>query len=357
MKQWMKPALTAAAIALGLVGAAHAQWPDKPIKLVVPYPAGGAADNTARILAQYLGERLKQQIIVDNRPGASGTIGASYVAKAPADGYTLLLDATSYTVNPSLFPKLNYDPAKELAPVSLIMQVPLLMVVPANSPYASVADVVKAAKATPGKLTYASAGSGGAQHLAAELFSQNEKISMTHIPYKGGAPALTDLIGGQVDLMFSATTASGAFVKGGKLKPLAITSSKRQEGWPQVPTVGESGLKGFEVNEWNGLFDQGLLNANTLARCKPGVIIVNTARGALIDEAALLDSVRTGHVRAAGLDSFAVEPMAPGHPFQSQRGLVLSPHVGSVTSDAYINMGESAARNALAVLARQAEAA
>lgn len=254
MKQWMKPALTAAAIALGLVGAAHAQWPDKPIKLVVPYPAGGAADNTARILAQYLGERLKQQIIVDNRPGASGTIGASYVAKAPADGYTLLLDATSYTVNPSLFPKLNYDPAKELAPVSLIMQVPLLMVVPANSPYASVADVVKAAKATPGKLTYASAGSGGAQHLAAELFSQNEKISMTHIPYKGGAPALTDLIGGQVDLMFSATTASGAFVKGGKLKPLAITSSKRQEGWPQVPTVGESGLKGFEVNEWNGLF-------------------------------------------------------------------------------------------------------
>lgn len=254
MKQWMKPALTAAAMALGLVGAAHAQWPDKPIKLVVPYPAGGAADNTARILAQYLGERLKQQIIVDNRPGASGTIGASYVAKAPADGYTLLLDATSYTVNPSLFPKLNYDPAKELAPVSLIMQVPLLMVVPANSPYASVADVVKAAKATPGKLTYASAGSGGAQHLAAELFSQNEKISMTHIPYKGGAPALTDLIGGQVDLMFSATTASGAFVKGGKLKPLAITSSKRQEGWPQVPTVGESGLKGFEVNEWNGLF-------------------------------------------------------------------------------------------------------
>lgn len=254
MKQWMKPVLTAAAMALGLVGAAHAQWPDKPIKLVVPYPAGGAADNTARILAQYLGERLKQQIIVDNRPGASGTIGASYVAKAPADGYTLLLDATSYTVNPSLFPKLNYDPAKELAPVSLIMQVPLLMVVPANSPYASVADVVKAAKATPGKLTYASAGSGGAQHLAAELFSQNEKISMTHIPYKGGAPALTDLIGGQVDLMFSATTASGAFVKGGKLKPLAITSSKRQEGWPQVPTVGESGLKGFEVNEWNGLF-------------------------------------------------------------------------------------------------------
>ena len=174
--------------------------------------------------------------------------------KGAADGYTLLLDATSYTVNPSLFPKLNYDPAKDLAPVSLIVQVPLLMVVPMNSPYATVADVVKAAKATPGKLMYASAGTGGAQHLAAELLAQNEKISMTHIPYKGGAPALTDLIGGQVDFMFSATTASGAFVKGGKLKPLAITSSKRLETWPQVPTVIESGIKGFEVNEWNGLF-------------------------------------------------------------------------------------------------------
>ncbi|MEJ8813975.1 tripartite tricarboxylate transporter substrate-binding protein [Variovorax ureilyticus] len=253
MNQWMKPVLTAAMMALGM-GAAHAEWPDKAVKLVVPYPAGGAADTTARILAQYLGERLKQQIIVDNRPGGSGTIGASYVAKAPADGYTLLLDATSYTVNPSLFPKLNYDPAKDLAPVSLIMQVPLLMVVPTGSPYASVADVVKAAKEKPGKLTFASAGSGGAQHLAAELFSQSEKISMTHIPYKGGAPALTDLIGGQVDLMFSATTASGNFVKSGKLKPLAITSAKRLETWSQVPTVAESDVKGFEVNEWNGLF-------------------------------------------------------------------------------------------------------
>lgn len=253
MNQWMKPVLTAAMMALGM-GAAHAEWPDKPVKLVVPYPAGGAADTTARILAQYLGERLKQQIIVDNRPGGSGTIGASYVAKAPADGYTLLLDATSYTVNPSLFPKLNYDPAKDLAPVSLIMQVPLLMVVPTGSPYANVADVVKAAKEKPGKLTFASAGSGGAQHLAAELFSQSEKISMTHIPYKGGAPALTDLMGGQVDLMFSATTASGNFVKSGKLKPLAITSAKRLETWPQVPTVAESGVKGFEANEWNGLF-------------------------------------------------------------------------------------------------------
>lgn len=273
MKQWMKPVLVTASMVIGM-SAAHAQWPDKPIKLVVPYPAGGAADNTARIMAQHLGERLKQQIIVDNRPGASGTIGAAYVAKAPADGYTLLLDATSYAVNPSLFPKLSYDPAKDLAPVSLIMQVPLLMLVPANSPYTSVASFVKAAKDKPGKITFASAGTGGAQHLAAELFAQSEKISMTHIPYKGGAPALTDLIGGQVDLMFSATTASGTFVKSGKLKPLAITSSKRLDGFPQVPTVAESGVKGFEVNEWNGLFAPADTPKPILARLEEETRIV-----------------------------------------------------------------------------------
>lgn len=273
MKQWMKPVLVTASMVIGM-SAAHAQWPDKPIKLVVPYPAGGAADNTARIMAQHLGERLKQQIIVDNRPGASGTIGAAYVAKAPADGYTLLLDATSYAVNPSLFPKLSYDPAKDLAPVSLIMQVPLLMLVPANSPYTSVASFVKAAKEKPGKITFASAGTGGAQHLAAELFAQSEKISMTHIPYKGGAPALTDLIGGQVDLMFSATTASGTFVKSGKLKPLAITSSKRLDGFPQVPTVAESGVKGFEVNEWNGLFAPADTPKPILARLEEETRIV-----------------------------------------------------------------------------------
>ena len=242
----------------GVLSAAPAQaqgtWPDKPLKLVVPYPAGGNADNTARLLATQLGHRLGQQVVVDNRPGGSGTIGAAVVAKAPADGYTLLLDATAFTVNPSLFPKLPFDAAKDFAPISLVLQVPLLMVVPANSPFQSVADVAKAARARPGHLTYASAGNGGAQHLAGELFKQGQKVAITHIPYRGGAPALTDLIGGQVDLMFSATTASGPFVKSGKLRALAISSARRTPGWEQVPTVAESGLKGFQVNEWNGLF-------------------------------------------------------------------------------------------------------
>ena len=242
----------------GVLSAAPAQaqgtWPDKPLKLVVPYPAGGNADNTARLLATQLGQRLGQQVVVDNRPGGSGTIGAAAVAKAPADGYTLLLDATAFTVNPSLFPKLPFDAAKDFAPISLVLQVPLLMVVPANSPFQSVADLVKAAKARPGHLTYASAGNGGAQHLAGELFKQGQKVAITHIPYRGGAPALTDLIGGQVDVMFSATTASGPFVKSGKLRALAISSPRRVEGWESVPTVAESGVPGFQVSEWNGLF-------------------------------------------------------------------------------------------------------
>ena len=242
----------------GVLGAAPAQaqgtWPDKPLKLVVPYPAGGNADNTARLLATQLGQRLGQQVVVDNRPGGSGTIGAAVVAKAPADGYTLLLDATAFTVNPSLFPKLPFDAAKDFAPISLVLQVPLLMVVPANSPFQSVADVAKAARARPGHLTYASAGNGGAQHLAGELFKQGQKVAITHIPYRGGAPALTDLIGGQVDMMFSATTASGPFVKSGKLRALAISSPRRVEGWESVPTVAESGVPGFQVSEWNGLF-------------------------------------------------------------------------------------------------------
>lgn len=242
----------------GVLSAAPAQaqgtWPDKPLKLVVPYPAGGNADNTARLLATQLGQRLGQQVVVDNRPGGSGTIGATAVAKAPADGYTLLLDATAFTVNPSLFPKLPFDAAKDFAPISLVLQVPLLMVVPANSPFQSMADVAKAARARPGHLTYASAGNGGAQHLAGELFKQGQKVAITHIPYRGGAPALTDLIGGQVDVMFSATTASGPFVKSGKLRPLAISSPRRVEGWESVPTVAESGVPGFQVSEWNGLF-------------------------------------------------------------------------------------------------------
>ena len=245
-----------AGVVCGLCGPAAAQsaWPDRPIRLVVPYPAGGNADSTARLLASQLSTRLGQQVVIDNRPGGGGVIGATAVAKAPADGYTLLLDATSFTVNPSLIPKLAYNGLDDFAPISQISRVPMLLVVPADSALQSPADLQRAARAAPGKLSYASAGNGGAQHLAAELYKQGAKVSMTHIPYRGGAPAMTDLVGGQVDLMFSATSTSGAFVKSGKLRALAITSATRSADWPQVPTLAESGVPGFEVYEWNGLF-------------------------------------------------------------------------------------------------------
>lgn len=248
--------VVAAAVMVGTAPALHAQpgWPDRPIKLIVPYSAGGNADSTARLLATQLTARLGQQVIVDNRPGGGGTIGAALAAKAPADGYTLLLDATAFTVNPSLYPKLPYDAARDFAAVSQLTRVPMLLVVPAGSPLHSPADVVRTARSAPGKLSYASAGNGGAQHLAGELYKQDAKISLVHIPYRGGAPALTDLVAGTVDLMFSATSASGPFVKAGKLRALAITSAQRSPEWPQLPTMGEAGVPGFEAYEWNGLF-------------------------------------------------------------------------------------------------------
>lgn len=235
--------------------AARAQaWPERPIKLVVPYPAGGAADQTARMVAVQLGERLGTQIVVDNRPGAGGSIGAAAVAKAPPDGHTLLLDATGFTVNPSLLPRLPFDPAKDLVPVSLLMQVPMLLVVPANSPHQTIAELLKAARAHPGKLSFASAGNGSAQHLAGELFKQGSKLFITHIPYRGGAPALSDLMAGQVDMMFSAMPASLPLVRSGKLRALAVTSPKRVGLVGQLPTVAEAGLPGFTAQEWNGLW-------------------------------------------------------------------------------------------------------
>lgn len=240
--------------AVFVAGNAHAAWPDKPVKLVVPYPPGGAADALARTVAAELGPRLKQQVIVENKPGGGGTIGAQLVATAPADGYTFLYDATSFAVNPSLYPKLPFDYGKDFQPVSMVARIPTLLVVPASSPFKNVTDLVQYAKAHPGKLSYASAGNGGAAHLTGELFKQGFKISIVHVPYRGGAPALTDLVGGQVDMMFSAVTASGPMVKGGKLRVLATAFDRRLESMPEVPAVSESGLKGFSAYEWNAIF-------------------------------------------------------------------------------------------------------
>jgi len=246
-------------------------WPSRPVRVIVPYSAGGNADATARALSIPLAEKLGQQVLVDNRPGGGGSIGASVVAKAPADGHTLLLDATSFTVNPLLMPKLPYGGPADFKPIALLTRAPLLLVVPINSPFKSVTELIQYARTHRGKLSYASAGNGGAQHLAGELFKQTTQTSITHIPYRGGAPALTDLMAGQVDLMFSATSASGPFVRAGKLRALGVTSAQRVEGFAQVPTLAEQGVADVDVAEWNGLFAPATTPTNIVTRLESEV--------------------------------------------------------------------------------------
>lgn len=267
MIRWTKRLTLPLAIAASISAlSAHAAWPEKSVKLVVPYAAGGAADALARVVATELGTRLRQQVIVENKAGAGGTIGAQAVAQAPADGYTFLYDATSFAVNPSLFPKLGFSYAKDFAPIGMVARIPTLLVVPANSPDKTVADLVQRARIKPGQVTYASAGNGGAAHLSGELFAGGFKLSFVHVPYKGGAPALTDLAGGQVDMMFSAVTASGPLVKAGKLRALATAFDRRIDSMPQVPTVAESGLPGFGAYEWNAIWAPAATPADILKR-------------------------------------------------------------------------------------------
>ena len=265
-------------IACASLGAAPAlwaqeadRWPARPVRVIVPYAAGGNADATARALGVPLGERLGQPIVVDNRPGAGGSIGAAAVAKAAADGYTLLLDATAFSVNPLLMPRLPYGGMADFQPVSLLTRAPLLLVVPAHSPFQNASELLRQARAKPGSLSYASAGNGGAQHLAGELFKQAAKVSIVHIPYRGGAPALADLAAGQVDLMFSAASASGPLVRAGKLRALGVSAARRAEGFPAVPTLAEQGIVGVDVAEWNGLFAPTGTPAPVLARLESDV--------------------------------------------------------------------------------------
>lgn len=233
--------------------AAHAAFPDRPITIVVPYASGGAADAVARVLAARMGEKLGTSVIVDNRAGASGTIGATYVAKASPDGYTMLYDATPYSINPHLFPRMPYA-ADALQPLSLVLVAPNALIVKADSPYRTVADLVAKAKATPGKLNFASGGSGTVQRLATELFRQKLQLDMVHVPYKSGGPAIADVMGGQVDFMFGTVAATYPLISAGKLRALAVSSPQRSPRLPDVPTVAETVVPGYEALEWNGMF-------------------------------------------------------------------------------------------------------
>lgn len=244
-------------LAFAFVAAVNAQpaaWPAKPITLVVTYPPGGGADAMARLIAPKMGEALGQNVIVDNRPGAGGQIGASYVAKASADGHTLMLDASSFAVNPSLYPKLPYDSVKAFRPIGVIAQFPNVVLVNAQFPAKSVADLITQARSHKNAVSFASSGNGSAQHLAGALFESATKVEMVHIPYKGGGPALNDVIGGQVPLFFGNLASTLPHVQSGKLRALAVTSAKRSSILPDVPTLAESGVQGAEIYEWNALF-------------------------------------------------------------------------------------------------------
>ena len=244
----------------GLGLTAHAQtaatdWPNKPIRWVVPFPPGGAMDAIARTLGEKAGKTLGQPFVIENKPGAGGNIGADYVAKQPGDGYTMMITSIGMATNKPLYSKLNYDPIKDFAPVSLLAVVPNVLVTNATQPDVKTArDVIAAARKAPGKLTYASAGNGTSIHLADEVFTSLAQVEMLHIPYKGSGPAVSDLLGGQINYMFDSITSARPHIESGKLRALGVTTATRSKALPNVPTIAEAGLPGYEVSPWFAVF-------------------------------------------------------------------------------------------------------
>lgn len=253
--------IVAAAVALALPQAAHAQdFPTQAVKIVVPFPPGGTTDILARQLAKELGERWGKPVIVDNKAGASGTIFSEQLARMPADGYTLMLTATHHVINPGLYKNLKYDTRTDFTPLAQVAAVPNVLVVHPSFAPKTVQELVTYAKANPGKVNFGSAGSGGANHLSGELFKSMAGVDMVHVPYKGAAPALNDLLGGQIPMMFDSVPGVLQHIQSGKLRALGVTSLKRSAALPNVPTIDEAGLKGFEATAWFGLYAPGRMD-------------------------------------------------------------------------------------------------
>ncbi|CAB3869069.1 Bug family tripartite tricarboxylate transporter substrate binding protein [Achromobacter denitrificans] len=278
MNRWLH---TAASLCLGALcllplGARAQAFPDRPVRLVVPFPPGGTTDILARMLGNALGTEWKQPVVIENKPGASGTIFSEQLARTPADGYTLMVTATHHVINPALYKNLRYDSKKDFTAIAQVAAVPNVLVV--NPDFAtrnrinSVADLIAYAKANPGKVNFGSAGTGGANHLSGELFKSMTGVSMVHIPYKGAAPALNDLLGGQIPIMFDSVPGVLQHIKAGKLRALAVTSLTRSAALPDVPTMDEAGVKGFEATAWFGLYAPGNMNPKLLVKLSGDVL-------------------------------------------------------------------------------------
>jgi tripartite-type tricarboxylate transporter receptor subunit TctC len=239
-----------------VAGAALPQdYPSRPIRIIVPFPAGGTADLLARQIGQTMSEALRQQVVIENRTGAGGNIGADLAAKSKPDGYTLLMGTVStHAINPNLYPRMPYDAVKDFAPVTMVAKMPNLLVVHPSVPAKNVAELIALAKARPGALAFASAGNGTSQHLSGELFKKMAGVDMIHVPYKGNAPAVTDLVGGQVQVMFDNIPVSLQQVRAGKLRPLAVTGPLRSPVLPGLPTLAEAALPGYSITSWFGLY-------------------------------------------------------------------------------------------------------
>lgn len=263
-------------------------YPSRPLRFIVPFPPGGSTDIYARIIGPRLADALRQQIVIDNRPGAGGALGADLAAKAPPDGYTIWLGQTNnLAIGPAMRTKNSYDPVRDFSPITLLMQAPQVMVVNAGSPITSIKELIAAAKSKPGTLTFASAGIGSSGHVAGELLNQAAGVNITHVPYKGASPAMIDLRGGRVTFLATSLASAAQFVKDGKIKGIATTGLKRARLMPDVPTVAESGVPGFEVASWHGMLAPAKVPREVIARLNREIVAIldkPEVRDALLSE-------------------------------------------------------------------------
>jgi tripartite-type tricarboxylate transporter receptor subunit TctC len=289
----LRSALAASALALASAGqgALAADYPEKPVRLVVPFPPGGGADNLARLIMPKVAHALGQSIVIENKPGAGGNVGAEYVARAAPDGYTLLYGTNgTHSINASLYRNLRFDPIKDFAPISRMTEIAAMLVVNPKLPVNSVAELIRYAKGHPGQLNFASAGNGTTSHLAGELFKTMAGIDIVHVPYRGGALAVTDLIGGQVQMMIDVMPNAYPLAKDGRVRGLAVSTARRFPGAPDYPTIAESGVPGFEASAWDGVFAPAGTPEPVIAR-------LNAAIRQALEDPEIIDALRARGAR------------------------------------------------------------